>query len=140
MQDFERDDASTKSWEDELGSSDIGQLAQMLQADITASHTVDIALQEKIEHPEKKDLVDWQGPYDPQYPQNWSLVKKLYITITVASCTFVVVFGSSVLSAATEVLSTRFHVSTEVVTLSLSLYVLGFAAGEFAQARRGATR
>lgn len=43
--------------------------------------------------------------------------------------TLVAAFGSSIFSAATTVVAGVFHVSTEVGTLGLSLYVLGFATG-----------
>lgn len=43
--------------------------------------------------------------------------------------TLVAAFGSSIFSAATIVVASAFDVSTEVGTLGLSLYVLGFATG-----------
>lgn len=43
--------------------------------------------------------------------------------------TLVSAFGSSIFSTATQVVSSYFHVSTEVGLLGLSLYVLGFATG-----------
>lgn len=43
--------------------------------------------------------------------------------------TLVAAFGSSIFSAATQVVGAYFHVSTEVGLLGLSLYVLGFATG-----------
>ncbi|KAL8761758.1 MAG: hypothetical protein Q9184_002157 [Pyrenodesmia sp. 2 TL-2023] len=43
--------------------------------------------------------------------------------------TLVAAFGSSIFSAATQVVGAYFHVSTEVSLLGLSLYVLGFATG-----------
>lgn len=46
-----------------------------------------------------------------------------------AYTTFNATFTSSIYSTANSVVSSRFHVSTEVGTLGLSLYVLGFACG-----------
>ncbi|KAI4129334.1 MAG: hypothetical protein LQ338_002279 [Usnochroma carphineum] len=43
--------------------------------------------------------------------------------------TLIAAFGSSIFSAATQVVAAYFHVSTEVGLLGLSLYVLGFATG-----------
>lgn len=77
------------------------------------------------------NLVDWDGPDDPANPHNWSTKRKLLFTLSIGLCTFTVAFGSSVLSSATEVLSAQYGVSPVVITLSLSLYVLGFAAGMF---------
>jgi DHA1 family multidrug resistance protein-like MFS transporter len=46
-----------------------------------------------------------------------------------AYTTFNTTFTSSIYSTANSVVSSEFHVSTEVGTLGLSLYVLGFACG-----------
>jgi DHA1 family multidrug resistance protein-like MFS transporter len=43
--------------------------------------------------------------------------------------TLVSAFTSSIFSTATRVVAAQFHVSTEVGTLGLSFYVLGFALG-----------
>ena len=81
------------------------------------------------EDDEKKDLVDWDGPHDPENPQNFSRSRKWLITIATGLMTFVVSFGSSVFSTVTEVTSQEFGVTSEVMILGVSLYVLGFACG-----------
>ena len=75
------------------------------------------------------NVVDWDGPDDPKNPQNWSVLKKTWLSVLVALCTFTVAFGSSILSSATEELAQLYHVSPTVIILSLTVYVLGFAAG-----------
>ena len=78
---------------------------------------------------DKKDLVDWGGPGDPENPQNLPASRKWLITIATALMTFVVSFGSSVFSTVTEVTAEQFGVSNEVMILGVTLYVLGFACG-----------
>ncbi|KAL8910752.1 MAG: hypothetical protein Q9171_003998 [Xanthocarpia ochracea] len=80
--------------------------------------------------PEREEyVVEFDGPDDPLHPQNWSLKKKVAIAVILGYTTLVAAFGSSIFSAATQVVAVRFSVSTEVGVLGLSLYVLGFATG-----------
>ncbi|KAI1085537.1 MFS general substrate transporter [Whalleya microplaca] len=74
-------------------------------------------------------LVEWDGPDDPANPQNWNWKKKMWFTILFSICTFAVSFGSSVLASAVIVLSEDYHISPTVAGLSITVYVLGFAAG-----------
>ena len=78
---------------------------------------------------EGSDIVDWDGPQDPENPQNWSSKYKWYTIMILACMTFVVSFGSSVWSTATIVTAAEFGVSQEVMILGVTLYVVGFALG-----------
>lgn len=73
--------------------------------------------------------MDWDGPDDPENPQNFSVAKKWMITILMSSMTMWVTFSSSVFSSGTVVTAQEFHVSTEVMTLATSLVLCGFATG-----------
>ncbi|KAB8067974.1 major facilitator superfamily domain-containing protein [Aspergillus leporis] len=75
------------------------------------------------------DLVDWNGPDDPENPQNFIVSKKWMITVLMSSMTMWVTFSSSVLSSGTVVMAQEFHVSTEVMTLATSFVLCGFAIG-----------
>jgi len=79
--------------------------------------------------PDTSSQVDWDGPDDPENPQNWPRSKKWLITMITACLNFVVSFGSSIFSTATEVTAEEFGVSQEVMILGVTLYVLGFACG-----------
>jgi DHA1 family multidrug resistance protein-like MFS transporter len=80
--------------------------------------------------PEKEEyVVEFAGPDDPLHPQNWPLGRKIAISVMLAYTTFNATFTSSIYSSAISVVSREFDVSSEVGTLGLSLYVLGFAAG-----------
>ena len=75
------------------------------------------------------NLVEWDGPDDPENPHNMPLWRKWLLTMTMSSMTMWMTFASSVFSTATMVTSQEFHVSTEVMTLATSLVVFGFALG-----------
>ncbi|OCL12678.1 major facilitator superfamily protein [Glonium stellatum] len=93
-------------------------------------------------------IVDWidNDPRNPMHfseqAQNiiwnqWELleltpenrIKKWSITILVAIATLAVAFVSSAYTGGVGQIIMQFHVSTEVVTLGVSLFVLGFAIG-----------
>ena len=72
----------------------------------------------------ENNVVAWDGPNDPQNPQNWSKTMKYTTTVLYATCTFTITFASSIFSTATEVTAKEFGVSLEVMTLGTSLFVL----------------
>ncbi|KAF9889810.1 hypothetical protein FE257_006900 [Aspergillus nanangensis] len=74
-------------------------------------------------------LVDWDSPSDPANPSNWPLRQKLAFTLVGCSMIFSVSFSSSIFGPATPATAARFHVSEEVMSLSVALYVAGFAVG-----------
>lgn len=69
-------------------------------------------------------LVNWDGPDDPECPQNMSRARKWLITLVFGSVTVWVTFSSSVFSPAVPVTAREYQVSTEVTTLGTSLTVL----------------
>lgn len=73
--------------------------------------------------------VAFDGPEDPLHPHNWPLKKKLIQCSIIAFNTFCIAFGSAVFAQAVIPLSKIYHVHYVVTTLSVSLYVLGFATG-----------
>ncbi|GAA5921435.1 hypothetical protein JCM3775_003047 [Rhodotorula graminis] len=62
-------------------------------------------------------------------PQNWAPTKKWLITANSAISTLCIAFGSSVYSGGLGQLLAYFQVKLVVITLGLSLFVLGFALG-----------
>ncbi|KAG9626441.1 MFS general substrate transporter, partial [Aureobasidium melanogenum] len=86
----------------------------------------------QIVPPEKEEdskIVTWDGEHDPKKPQNMPEMRKWMIVVSSGLMTFCVSFASSVFSTTTFVTAELFGVSSEVMILGLSLYVLGFAAG-----------
>jgi len=98
-------------------------------SDETAESQTQVGNNEKSLNDWPKNIVDWDGPDDPKNPMNWSRKKKLGITVLLGLVTMGSSFASSSFSPTFDAVSMEFGVSTEVVTLSLSLYVLGFAFG-----------
>ncbi|KAL8824766.1 MAG: hypothetical protein Q9191_004830 [Dirinaria sp. TL-2023a] len=68
-------------------------------------------------------------PNDPRDPLNFSNFKKWSITLLVAFATLAVSFVSSAYSGSVKEILEDFHSSDEVVTLGISLFVVGFAIG-----------
>lgn len=79
---------------------------------------------------EDSKIVTWDGENDPKKPSNMSELRKWMIVVTTGLMTFCVSFASSVFSTTTFVTAELFGVSSEVMILGLSLYVLGFAFGK----------
>lgn len=80
---------------------------------------------------EKNDpfRVDWNGPSDPENPQNWPLLKKSLVVFQIMLLTCVTYMGSSIYTPGQEYIQEEFHVGHVVATLNLSLYVLGYGLG-----------
>lgn len=68
-------------------------------------------------------------PDDPRDPMGFSMLKKWTLTVLVAFATLAVSFVSSAYTGGVREILMQFRVSTEVVTLGVSLFVLGFAIG-----------
>jgi MFS family permease len=68
-------------------------------------------------------------PHDPRNPKDFPQWKKWFITLTVAFATLAVAFVSSAYSGSVKQVIREFDSSREVVTLGISLFVLGFAIG-----------
>ena len=81
------------------------------------------------DHSDDPNVITFKGKDDPENPMNWKTAKKWRVTILLAMMTFSVTFASSVFSTATVQTSAQFGVSSEVMTLGTSLFVLGFAFG-----------
>ncbi|GAA5934000.1 MFS transporter [Sporobolomyces koalae] len=73
-------------------------------------------------------IVTWQEN-DPENPMNWTPLKKWLITINAAFATLCVAFASSVYSGGIRQFVVFFGKDIEVLTLGISLFVLGFAFG-----------
>ncbi|KAH8430863.1 MFS transporter [Aspergillus melleus] len=74
-------------------------------------------------------VVEFDGSDDPMHPYNWSILRRTFLVCVLCYGTFVASFASAVFSAAIAAVSQEFNVSSEVGSLGVTLYVLGFAAG-----------
>lgn len=66
---------------------------------------------------------------DPENPRNFPSWKKWYITILVSYFNLLASLGASGYSSASVGISETFHVSTEVTTVGLSMFIFGFSIG-----------
>jgi len=73
-------------------------------------------------------VVEWIEN-DPRNPMTWSKTRKWIMALAVANSVLVVSFCSSAFSGGIQQIMVEFSVSQEVVTLGISLFVLGFALG-----------
>ncbi len=73
-------------------------------------------------------IIDWLD-YDPGNPMKWKTSYRWFVAMIVTAATLAVDFASSAYSGPFNELREQFHVGDEVITLGLSLYVLGFAVG-----------
>ncbi|PSN73238.1 MFS multidrug transporter-like protein [Corynespora cassiicola Philippines] len=73
-------------------------------------------------------VVEWIAQ-DPRNPMTWSKTKKWVMCLNMAVATLAVSFCSSAFTGGIQHIMLEFDVSQEVVTLGVSLFVLGFALG-----------
>jgi MFS transporter, DHA1 family, multidrug resistance protein len=74
-------------------------------------------------------LVDWDSADDPRKPYNWSMSKKILVTLASGASTFVVSFSSSAFAPARNVAAAQFGTSEVVMSLPVSLFLIGFVVG-----------
>ena len=68
-------------------------------------------------------------PHDPRNPMNFSTARKWLITSIGTLSVFAITLTSSAYSGSAKEIRDEFNVSSEVNTLGISLFVLGFAVG-----------
>ncbi|KAF2131402.1 MFS general substrate transporter [Dothidotthia symphoricarpi CBS 119687] len=73
-------------------------------------------------------VVEWIEN-DPRNPMTWAKTKKWILALCVANSVLVVSFCSSAFSGGITQIMAEFNVSQTIVTLGVSLFVLGFALG-----------
>lgn len=66
---------------------------------------------------------------DIENPQNWSMTRRIFVTITAISLVLNATFASSSPSGCFPSIAEHFHVSTEAAGLTLTLFLLGYCAG-----------
>ncbi|KAK5048944.1 hypothetical protein LTR84_005365 [Exophiala bonariae] len=97
----------------------------------TNNHGTNTASNTKVDPEKGRDahIVDWYGPTDPDNPQNWGVVKKVWVTFEICLLTFSVYIGSAIYTAGILDVSETFGVSRVAATLGLTLFVLGYGVG-----------
>ncbi|KMU82403.1 vitamin B6 transporter bsu1 [Coccidioides immitis H538.4] len=93
--------------------------------------TSEIPAQESLQRtPEKSNIVDWDGPDDPQNPINWSSVRR-WMTITIVSVvTFLNAFGSTVFAPSVPEVMHEFNIDSGALSsFTVSVFAIGWAVG-----------
>lgn len=77
--------------------------------------------------PEKDaNLVDWDGPDDPEKPLNWSKKRKWTNMMLIAALTLLTPFASSMFAPGIPQMMEGFHSSSATLaSFAVSIYVLG---------------
>ncbi|THU93514.1 MFS polyamine transporter [Dendrothele bispora CBS 962.96] len=79
---------------------------------------------------ETVQIVDWDGPDDPQNPKNWSMKRKWAATLIVSCFTLVSPISSAMISPATGNVMQEFSITNSTLGgMITSIFVLGFAIG-----------
>lgn len=74
-------------------------------------------------------LVDWTGPDDPEKPINWPTHRKILVASASGSFVFAIAFSSSAFAPARIVTAEIFDTSEVIMSLGVSLFIVGFAIG-----------
>lgn len=84
---------------------------------------------EKAEEPNKQFEVRFDGDSDPMNPRSLSRTRKWIIVAIVSAGSTCVTCASSMYTLTYGQITTEFHISREVATLGLSLFVMGLGLG-----------
>jgi multidrug resistance protein len=77
-----------------------------------------------------ENIVDWDGPNDPEKALNWTERKKWSNVAIISSVTFLTPLASSMVAPATPLIMDEFNSSNETIaSFIVSIYILGYALG-----------
>ncbi|KAL3424927.1 major facilitator superfamily transporter [Phlyctema vagabunda] len=74
-------------------------------------------------------VVDWYSADDPENPQNWTVKRKAFVLLCIASYSFVVYMGAPIYTPSIDEFKEEFNVDSAYASLGLALYVLGYGFG-----------
>lgn len=76
------------------------------------------------------DLVDWDGPNDPQNPRNWSTWKRMTQVVIASAILLTANLAATMYAPGAGSLAVEFHITSSTVTsLTVSIYLAGLAIG-----------
>ncbi|KAL8724530.1 MAG: hypothetical protein Q9166_007907 [cf. Caloplaca sp. 2 TL-2023] len=82
------------------------------------------------QEPQDPNLINWNGPDDPEKPTNWSNGRKYAIVTVISSITFLTPLASSMFAPGIPEVMTEFNSdNVELASFVVSVYILGFAFG-----------
>lgn len=71
----------------------------------------------------------FDGPADPTHPQNWPFKRKIVGAVCAVFAALCLTAGSAIMSQTGPILEEKWHVGEVTITLTTTLYVVGFATG-----------
>lgn len=92
------------------------------------SRTVTIPKAEKSTN-DNHIVVGWYDEHDPENPKNWTLARKILVTLSICFLTFSVYGGSSIITPSIPGVMNEFGVSQVQATVTLSAFVFGYGFG-----------
>ncbi|KAJ3562188.1 hypothetical protein NP233_g9733 [Leucocoprinus birnbaumii] len=101
------------------------ELATQVEAEAEDREGVEVEEEPTID----VNLVGWDGPDDPENPQNWSVKYKWFVTLICILMTVNVTFASSAPSSASLAVQAHFGLSREVSYLVTTTFLLGYVFG-----------
>lgn len=115
--------------ETETGLVPVQTLASLGRVKTIVSSLADEEVSEKLEKLDPEiEFVTFQLN-DPENPHNWSMAWKWWYTFVYSWAVISAAYGSSSLAGGLGLINEKYHVSTEVSTLCVSLMVIGFLVG-----------
>lgn len=69
-------------------------------------------------------ILEFAGSDDPLHPQNWSLARRVWVTLMLALFNLVVTISSSIFGSAQQKIMAEFEVGEEVTILGTSLFLV----------------
>ncbi|KIW17886.1 hypothetical protein PV08_05081 [Exophiala spinifera] len=93
--------------------------------DVDEEKTADVAASEQ-----DPNIVDWDGPNDPEKALNWPNKKKWGNVAVISSVTFLTPLASSMVAPAVPLVMKELHSTDDTIaSFIVSIYVLGYALG-----------
>ena len=112
---------------DEVAEAEKGEMPIDPESDVLSQKELEKDLETGFPEPAKStvegrsDLVEFDGPDDPENPRNFSKRKRWGITLSMGLMTFVVTFSSSIYAVAIEPVAKEYHIGYVTSTLGVSL-------------------
>lgn len=111
-------------------SSNSSEAGSPNDQDLEKATPVVTTTDEKPPDPTDPNVVDWDGPEDPQNPQNWPAKKKWTNVAVLSFMTLLTPLASSMFAPGVPSVADDFKTTNQsLLTFVVSVYILGFAFG-----------
>ncbi|KAF2108998.1 major facilitator superfamily domain-containing protein [Lophiotrema nucula] len=111
-------------------------LEKGVRSKVGSAHTDERTLGEDVSPTDEQEgesnpnIVDWDGPDDPQNPQNWTSGRKWGLVAALSATTLITPLASSFFAPGVPQVMASFHETSNLLAaFVVSVYILGFAIG-----------